>query len=39
MGLTGVGNIESPDYDSDFKNGVFQLGLFYTFFNKKKVDQ
>lgn len=39
MGLTGVGNIESPDYDSDFKNGVFQLGLFYTFFNKKKVDE
>ena len=39
MGLTGIGNIESPDYDSDFKNGVFQLGLFYTFFNKKKVDQ
>ena len=39
MGLTSVGETDSPDYDSDFKNGVFQVGLFYTFFNKKKVDQ
>lgn len=38
MGLTSVGETDSPDYDSDFKNGVFQVGLFYTFFNKKKVD-
>jgi len=39
MGLTSVGNTDSQDYDSDFKNGVFQLGLFYTLFNKKKVDK
>lgn len=39
LGLSSIGNIESPDYSSDFKNGVFQVGLFYTFFNKKKVEQ
>ena len=39
MGLSSVGNSDSPDYNSDFKNGVFQLGLFYTLFNKKKVDK
>ena len=39
MGLTSVGEYEAPNYDSDFKNGVFQLGLFYTLFNKKKVDK
>ena len=39
MGLSSVGNTDSPDYSSDFKNGVFQVGLFYTFFNKKKVDK
>lgn len=39
LGLSSVGDFDSPDYDSDFKNGVFQLGLFYTLFNKKKVEQ
>ena len=38
QGFSSVGESDSPNYDSDFKNGVFQVGLFYTLFNKKKVE-
>ena len=36
IGLSKVGDFESADIDPDFKNSVIQLGLYYTFFNKKK---
>jgi hypothetical protein len=36
VGVSKVGEDDSPDYDSDFKMGVFQIGLFFTFFTKKE---
>lgn len=36
IGLSKVGDFDTGDIDPDFKNGVIQIGLFYTLFNKKK---
>ena len=36
IGISKVGDFDSANIDPDFKNGVIQLSLFYTFFNKKK---
>ncbi|ANE51439.1 porin family protein [Flavisolibacter tropicus] len=36
IGISKVGDFDSGNIDPDFKNGVIQLGLFYTLFNKKK---
>lgn len=35
-GISKVGDFDSGNIDPDFKNGVIQIGLFYTLFNKKK---
>lgn len=35
IGLSKVGDFDPATLDPDFKNGVIQLGLFFTFFNKK----
>lgn len=36
FGLSNVGDFENAYFDPDFKQGVFQLSLFYIFFSKKK---
>ncbi len=36
-GISKVGDFEpSQGADPDFKNGVFQISLFYTLFNNRK---
>ncbi|MCU7548630.1 PorT family protein [Chitinophagaceae bacterium LB-8] len=35
VGVSKVGDFDSGDIDPDFKQGVIQISLFYTFFNKK----
>lgn len=35
-GLSKVGDFNAGDIDPDFKNGVIQVSLFYTFFNNNK---
>ncbi len=36
IGLSKVGDFEATNINPDFKNGVAQISLFYTFFNKNK---
>lgn len=36
IGISHVGDFEPTAINPDFSNGVFQISLFYTFFNKKK---
>jgi hypothetical protein len=35
VGISKVGDFDSANINPDFKNGVIQISLFYTFFNKK----
>ena len=36
IGISKVGDFDAANIDPDFKNGVIQVSLFYTFFGKKK---
>jgi len=36
VGLSNVSDFDIPNSDTDFKNGVWQFSLFYTFRTKKK---
>jgi Outer membrane protein beta-barrel domain len=36
VGISKVGDFDSQNINPDFKNGVIQISLFYTFFNKNK---
>ena len=33
VGISKVGDFDAGTIDPDFKNGVIQISLFYTFFN------
>ena len=35
IGVSNVGNFDAGNIDPDFRNGVFQFGIFYTFFYKR----
>ena len=35
-GVSKVGDLDNSDLNPDFKNGVIQVGIFYTLFNNKK---
>jgi len=35
-GVSKVGDFDSANFDPDFKNGVIQISIFYTFFTNKK---
>jgi hypothetical protein len=36
VGVSKVGNFETSNISPDFKNGVLQFSIFYTFLNNKK---
>jgi hypothetical protein len=35
VGVTKVGNLDDTEFDPNFRNGVAQLFIFYTFFNNR----
>jgi Outer membrane protein beta-barrel domain len=35
IGISKVGNFDAGNIDPDFRNGVFQFGIFYSFFYKR----